>query len=177
MKNINKKNLKKILYKMLLIRETDLQISKRYSESQMRCPTHLSVGQEAPAVGVCSNLEKKDKFILYSSIASIIADLEINKLIDDKNFAQSKIHSLSLQGKSRFFVKSYLLQKGIEKNMIEKTFENFELKNPNWESESAKIFARKKRLGIKYSDNLEKDLAKMARAGFNYKISKKILEF
>ena len=35
------------------------------------------------------NLEKKDKFILYSSIASIIADLEINKLIDDKNFAQS----------------------------------------------------------------------------------------
>ena len=27
------------------------------------------------------NLEKKDKFILYSSIASIIADLEINKLM------------------------------------------------------------------------------------------------
>ena len=121
------------------------------------------------------NLEKKDKFILYSSIASIMADLEINKLIDDKNFAQSKIHSLSLQGKSRFFVKSYLLQKGIEKNMIEKTFENFELKNPNWESESAKIFARKKRLGVKHSNNPEKDLAKMARAGFNYKISKNIL--
>ena len=31
---------------MLLIREADLQISKRYQESQMRCPTHLSVGQE-----------------------------------------------------------------------------------------------------------------------------------
>ena len=59
--------------------------------------------------------------------------------------------------------------------MIEKTFENFELKNPNWESESAKIFARKKRLGAKYSNNFEKDLAKMARAGFNYNLSKKIL--
>ena len=120
-------------------------------------------------------LEKKDKFILYSSIASIIADLEINKLIDDKNFAQSKIHTLFLQGKSKILIKSYLLQKGIEKNTIKKTFENFELKNPNWESESAKIFARKKRLGIKHSNNLEKDLAKMARAGFNYKISKNIL--
>ena len=122
------------------------------------------------------NLEKKDKFILHSSIASIITDLEINKLIDDKNFAQSKIHSLSLQGKSKISIISYLVQKGIEKNLIEESFENLELKNPNWEKESAKIFARKKRLGIKYSANFEKDLAKMARAGFSYNLSKKILE-
>ena len=94
-------------------------------------------------------IEKKDKFILYSSIDSIIANLEINKLIDDKIFAQSKIHSLSLQGKSKIFVKNYLMQKGIEKNLIKKTFENFELKNPNWEIDSAKIFARKKKTGGK----------------------------
>ena len=122
------------------------------------------------------NLNKKDKYALYSSIASILTDLENNKLIDDKNFAQSKIHSLSLQGKSKISIISYLMQKGIEKNMVEKTFKNFELKNPNWESESAKIFARKKRLGVKHSNNLEKDLAKMARAGFNYKIIKEILK-
>ena len=122
------------------------------------------------------NLNKNDKYALYSFIASILTDLENNKLIDDKNFAQSKIHSLSLQGKSKISIISYLMQKGIEKNMIEKTFKNFELKNPNWESESAKIFARKKRLGVKHSNNLEKDLAKMARAGFNYKIIKEILE-
>ena len=122
------------------------------------------------------NLEKKDKFILYSSIASIIADLEINKLIDDKNFAQSKIDSLSFQGKSKIFVKSYLLHKGIEKNIIEKIFENFEVKNPNWEINSAKIFARKKRLGKKYSSNIKNDLAKMTRAGFDYQTSLKVLE-
>ena len=122
------------------------------------------------------NLEKKDKFILYSSIASIIADLEINKLIDDKNFSQSKIHSLSLQGKSKISIISYLVQKGIEKNLIEESFENLELKNPNWETESAKIFARKKRLGKKYSSNIANDLAKMARAGFDYQTSLKVLE-
>jgi len=122
------------------------------------------------------NLNKKDKYTLYNFIASILTDLENNKLIDDKNFAQSKIHSLSLQGKSKIFIKNYLIQKGIEKNMVEKTFKNFELKNPNWESESAKIFARKKKLGVKHSNNLEKDLAKMARAGFNYKIIKEILK-
>ena len=122
------------------------------------------------------NLNKKDKYALYSSIASILTDLENNKLIDDKNFAQSKIHSLSLQGKSKISIISYLMQKGIEKNIVEKTFKNFELKNPNWESESAKIFARKKRLGVKHSNNPEKDLTKMSRAGFNYKIIKEILE-
>ena len=122
------------------------------------------------------NLNKKDKYALYSSIASILTDLENNKLIDDKNFAQSKIHSLSLQGKSKISIISYLMQKGIEKNIVEKTFKNFELKNPNWESESAKIFARKKRLGVQHSNNLEKDLAKMANAGFNYKIIKEILK-
>ena len=60
MKNINKKNLKKILYKMLLIRETDLQISRRYSESQMRCPTHLSIGQECVPSVVGTFTNKKD---------------------------------------------------------------------------------------------------------------------
>ena len=122
------------------------------------------------------NLNKKDKYALYSSIASILTDLEIDKLIDDNNFSQSKIHSLSLQGKSKISIISYLVQKGIEKNLIEESFENLELKNPCWEEESAKIFARKKRLGVKHSNNLEKDLAKMARAGFNYNIIKDILE-
>ena len=60
MKNINKKNLKKILYKMLLIRETDLQISRRYSENQMRCPTHLSIGQECVPSVVGAFTSKKD---------------------------------------------------------------------------------------------------------------------
>ena len=122
------------------------------------------------------NLNKKDKYTLYGSIASILTDLEINKLIDDKNFTQSKIYSLSLQGKSKISIISYLVQKSIEKNLIEETFKNLELKNPNWETESAKIFARKKGLRMRYSSNFKRDLAKMARAGFNYNLSKKILE-
>ncbi len=123
------------------------------------------------------NIEKKDKYILFNFISSFINDLEIDKLIDDKNFAQSKIYSLSLQGKSKIFIKSYFIQKDIENNLIEKIFKNFELKNPNWETESAKIFARKKRLGMRYSSNFEKDLAKMARAGFDYQTSLKVLEY
>ena len=45
---------------MLLIRETDLQISKRYSENEMRCPTHLSIGQECVPSVVGTFTKKRD---------------------------------------------------------------------------------------------------------------------
>ena len=54
---------------------------------------------------------------------------------------------------------------------------HFEKNNPNWKIESAKKFANKKKLG-RFGDiqNKKKDLAKMARAGFDYETAKKILE-
>ena len=122
-------------------------------------------------------LEKKEKFTLYNSISSIITDLESKKFINDSAYADSKIYNFSLQGKSKKFVKSYLIQKYIEKDLIDETINNFELVNPDWEKESAEIFVRKYRLKPKDINNKEKNLAKMARAGFNYNISKKILGY
>lgn len=48
---------------MSFIREVELLISKRYQEQILRCPVHLSVGQEAVAVGVSWSLRAKDKAI------------------------------------------------------------------------------------------------------------------
>jgi pyruvate dehydrogenase E1 component alpha subunit len=54
------------LYRQVLrIRLVEEEIAKRYSEQKMRCPTHLSIGQEAVAVGVSSLLTINDK--AYSS--------------------------------------------------------------------------------------------------------------
>ena len=120
-------------------------------------------------------IEKKDKFFLYNSIPQIISKLENNKLINDKNYTQSKIRSFTDQGKSKLFIKNYLIQKGIEKLIISDSIKEFEYLNPNWEKDSAKIFIRKKKL-IKSPENNQKNLSKMARAGFSYDISKEILE-
>ena len=49
--------------RMLKIRITEETITEKYSEWEMRCPTHLSIGQEAIASGVCGNLTNKD-FVL-----------------------------------------------------------------------------------------------------------------
>lgn len=46
--------------RMLFIRMVEEEIANRYKEGKMRCPVHLSIGQEAVAVGVCMALEPGD---------------------------------------------------------------------------------------------------------------------
>ena len=120
-------------------------------------------------------IEKKEKFILYNSIDQVMLNLEKNKYIDDNNYAISKIRLFAMQGKSKGFIKSYLIQKGIEKNILNNSLDQFEEENPEWEKKSAKIFVRKKKLENS-NENKQKNLSKMARAGFSYDISKEILE-
>ena len=48
---------------MLRIRLVEESIANKYSEQKMRCPTHLSIGQEAIAVGVCVNLTSQDQVL------------------------------------------------------------------------------------------------------------------
>jgi len=49
--------------KIYKIRKVEDTISKFYSQNEMRCPVHLSIGQEAVASGVCANLSKNDEII------------------------------------------------------------------------------------------------------------------
>lgn len=52
-----------LYYEMLRIRRIEEAIALRYPSQEMRCPVHLSIGQEAVAVGVCQNLAKSDYVI------------------------------------------------------------------------------------------------------------------
>ena len=61
MNHITKKNSISFLEDMILIRKVEEEISHRYNNQKMRCPIHLSIGQEAIAVGFCSALNNKDK--------------------------------------------------------------------------------------------------------------------
>ena len=54
--------LSKIL-KLFYIRSVEEFIADKYSEEFFRCPVHFSIGQEAVAVGVCSNLSSQDKVV------------------------------------------------------------------------------------------------------------------
>lgn len=53
--------LKQLYYQMLRIRRIEEAIAERYQQQEMRCPTHLCIGEEAIAVGVSAHLTPQDK--------------------------------------------------------------------------------------------------------------------
>lgn len=54
------KSASKIHENLILIRLTEEAIVAEYGNQEMKCPVHLSIGQEAVAVGVCEALEHTD---------------------------------------------------------------------------------------------------------------------
>lgn len=52
-----------IYYKAMRIRMVEEEISKRYKEKKMRCPVHLSIGQELNAAVLCDSLTKEDQMV------------------------------------------------------------------------------------------------------------------
>ncbi len=117
---------------------------------------------------------QSERIKLLNLLEKIILNLENNNLINDKRYCLSKISLLSRSGRSKNYISNYLIKKGVEKYEIQKNFEEFLENNNNWELNSAKLFAKKKKL-VDSSQNYEKRLAKMARAGFSYDICKKVL--
>ena len=115
-----------------------------------------------------------EKGKLINIIESIIIKLEKNKFIDDNRYSSTKILSLSNSGKSKNFIFNYLIKKGVNKTQIQNNLNSMQQDNDNWELNSSKIFAKKKKL-LEKDQSYEKNLAKMARAGFSYDICKKIL--
>ena len=63
------------LYKKLfLVRRAEQYIIKHYPENEMKCPMHMSMGQEAISVGVCHALKPEDQvFATYRSHAAFLA--------------------------------------------------------------------------------------------------------
>ena len=53
----------KLFLELLRTREIESRISKDCKNQQMRCPVHLSIGQESIAVTVCQNLNKNDEVV------------------------------------------------------------------------------------------------------------------
>ena len=48
---------------ILRIRSIENKIVSEYPNGEMRCPVHLSIGQEATPVGICKNLNQKDLIV------------------------------------------------------------------------------------------------------------------
>ena len=59
----NQEWLRQLYSEMLRIRMIEEELVRRYSEQEMRCPVHFSIGQEAVEVGVCQTLRQEDSVL------------------------------------------------------------------------------------------------------------------
>ncbi len=57
---MDKNTIISLLREMLYVRLVEERVCNLYPEQEMRCPVHISIGQEATAVGVCANLSDED---------------------------------------------------------------------------------------------------------------------
>ena len=105
-----------------------------------------------------ANLNKKN---VTDLIDVVLEDLEKTKFINDKFYSNSKAKSLIQRGSSINKIRNYLLSKGIKNKYIN--------------------ICKKKRIGPAREENniplfMKKDLGILARSGFDFDTSKRVID-
>ena len=122
---------------------------------------------------------------LSKEIAIVIQKCKDHGYIDDKKFTENKIEKYINLGKSKKYIIFNLKNYGINNSIIEECLDDFFNSKIDNNIKAAIIFARKKSIGPFYKKPIgssheklfNKWFSSFARAGFNYDISKKVLNF
>ena len=125
-----------------------------------------------------SNVKKQD---VNDLIDVVLSDLEKNKFINDKFYSSSKAQSMIQRGNSINKIRNYLIGKGISDKFIKDTVEKIKEDNSDQDFFSAIKVCKKKRIGPSRTENnrtlfYKKDISLLARNGFDYETSKKVMD-
>jgi regulatory protein len=125
-----------------------------------------------------SNINKSN---ITDLINVVVEDLEKNKFINDKFYSNSKAKTLIQRGSSINKIRSYLLSKGVKDNYIKETLDKIKDDNEDQDFFSAIKVCKKKRIGPARNDNnrplfYKKDIGILARSGFDFETSKKVMD-
>ena len=124
------------------------------------------------------NVKKQD---ITDLIDIVLVDLEKSKFISDKFYSESKSRSLIQRGNSINKIRYYLMGKGINENYIKESIEKIKEENSDQDFFSGIKVCKKKRIGpARAEDNrplfYKKDISLLARNGFNFETSKRIMD-
>ena len=108
-------------------------------------------------------------------------DLEESKFISDKFYSEMKAKNLIQRGSSINKIRNYLIAKGINNKYIKETINNITDNNENQDFFSAIKICKKKRIGPSRPDDnrplfYKKDISILARNGFDFETSKKVMD-
>ena len=147
---------------------------EKYAPSKQQLRTYLLKKYLKTSI---SSIKKKD---VSDLIDVVLSDLEKNKFINDKFYSESKAKSMIQRGSSINKVRSYLVSKGIKDEFIKETIGKINEDNSDQDFFSAIKICKKKRIGpARIEDNralfYKKDISLLARNGFDFETSKKVM--
>ena len=124
------------------------------------------------------NVKKQD---ITDLIDIVLVDLEKSKFISDKFYSESKSRSLIKRGNSINKIRNYLMVKGIDDKYIKESIEKIKEDNADQDFFSGIKICKKKRIGpSRTQDNrplfYKKDISLLARNGFDFETSKRIMD-
>ena len=124
------------------------------------------------------NVKKQD---VTNLIDIVLSDLEKNRFINDKFYSESKARSMIQRGSSINKIRNYLVGKGIQDEFIKETVNKIKDDNSDQDFYSAIKLCKKKRIGpSRTEDNrllfYKKDISLLARNGFDFETSKKVMD-
>ena len=148
---------------------------EKYAPSKQQLKTYLLKKYLKTSV---PNVRKQD---VTNLIDIVLSDLEKNKFVNDQFYSDSKAKSMIQRGNSINKIRNYLLGKGINNQYIKETLEKIQDKNSDQDFYSAIKICKKKRIGpARIEDNrslfYKKDISLLARNGFGFETSKKVMD-
>ena len=148
--------------------------TEKYAPSKQQLKTYLLKKYLKASV---SNVKKQD---ITNLIDIVLSDLEKNKFINDQFYSDSKAKSMIQRGSSINKIRNYLIGKGINNEFIKDTVNKIQDENSDQDFFSAIKICKKKRIGpARTEDNrplfYKKDVSLLARNGFDFETSKKVM--
>ena len=148
---------------------------EKYAPSKQQLKTYLLkkyIKSKIP------NVNKKN---IIDLIDVVLEDLENTKFLNDQFYSDSKAKSLIQRGSSINKIRQYLMSKGVKNNYIKDTIDKIKYKNEDQDFFSAIKICKKKRVGPARDENnrplfYKKDTGILARSGFDFETSKKVLD-
>ena len=168
----NKKNLETTIDD---IRNFAYSYLEKYSPSKQQLRTYLF----KKTVKLGQNISSKKE--IFNLIDSVITTLEDQKFVSDKYYSDAKSKAFLRRGYSLNKIRYNLIKKGIDEKYIKASISKIKEDESDPDFFSAIKMCKKRRIGpIREESNrtlfYKKDISILARSGFSYEISKKILD-
>ena len=168
----NKKNLEATIDD---IRNLAYSYLEKYNPSKQQLRTYLF----KKLINKRQKINSKKE--IFNLIDSVISSLVDQKLVSDEYYSDSKSKAFLRKGYSLNKIRYSLIKKGIDEKYIKASISKIKENESDPDFFSAIKICKKRRIGPCREESnrplfYKKDISILARSGFSYEISKKVLE-